>query len=62
MSTRADIVARYTNRGSLVLRTDLEGALTIVFDGRHPLHASSARKARARYWLDTPVPQAVPLD
>jgi competence protein ComEC len=59
---RADIVARYTNRGATVLRTDLEGALTIAFDGRHPLPATSARKARGRYWLDTPAPQAAPLD
>jgi competence protein ComEC len=59
---RADIVARYTNQGAAVLRTDLEGALTIAFDGRHPLHASSARKERARYWLDAPASQAVPLD
>jgi competence protein ComEC len=59
---RADIVARYTNRGAAVLRTDLEGALTILFDGPHPLRASSARKARGRYWLDAPALQAAPLD
>ena len=59
---RADIVARYTNRGVAVVRTDLEGALTITFDGRGPLRAVSARAMRGRYWLDAPEREGEPLD
>jgi len=51
---RADIVARYTNLGTEVARTDLEGALTLGFDGRGPLRALSARAQRGRYWLAVP--------
>jgi len=51
---RADIVARYTNLGTEVARTDLEGALTLAFDGRGPLRALSARAQRGRYWLAVP--------
>ncbi len=51
---RADIVARYTNMGTDVARTDLEGALTLGFDGRGPLRALSARAQRGRYWLAVP--------
>jgi competence protein ComEC len=58
---RADIVARYTNQGIKVVRTDLEGALTIMVDGR-PLAAAGARAQRARYWLDAPLREASPLD
>jgi competence protein ComEC len=58
---RADIVARYTNEGITVVRTDLEGALTLVFDGRR-LVAGGARAQRARYWLDAPVRDAGALD
>jgi competence protein ComEC len=57
---RADIVARYTNHGVAVMRTDLEGALTIAFDGRGPLRAVSARAQRGRYWLDAPIAQDEP--
>lgn len=59
---RPDIVARYTNRGIRVARTDLEGALSMVFDGRTAHAVAGARAARARYWLDTPEPRATAID
>ncbi|MCC6198112.1 MAG: DNA internalization-related competence protein ComEC/Rec2 [Burkholderiales bacterium] len=51
---RADIVARYVNEGIAVARTDLLGAVTIIFDGRTRVAAGGARAERARYWLDRP--------
>lgn len=59
---RADIVARYTNHGIAVVRTDLLGAVTLAFDGRGPLRAQSARARRGRYWLDAPEPEGEPFD
>jgi competence protein ComEC len=59
---RADIVARYTNLGASVVRTDIEGALTFAFDGRTSLRAVSARSQRGRYWLGTPEREGAPLD
>lgn len=59
---RPDIVARYTNHGVAVARTDLEGALTVAFDARHSLRTISARAQRGRYWLDLPDPEGVPFD
>ena len=58
---RPEIVARYTGRGIAVARTDYEGALSVVFDGR-PLAVERARAARGRYWLDAPDREAGPLD
>jgi competence protein ComEC len=52
---RPDIVARYTNSGIRVVRTDLEGAVTLTFAADAVLVPSSARAERARYWLDAPV-------
>lgn len=52
---RADIVARYTNNGIRVVRTDLEGAITLTFAAGQALVPASARAERARYWLDAPV-------
>jgi competence protein ComEC len=51
---RPDIVARYTNNGIRVVRTDLEGAITLTFAASQDLAPASARAERARYWLDTP--------
>lgn len=44
---RADVVARYTGRGTRVARTDVMGAIVFDFDARAPLAASSARRPRA---------------
>ena len=59
---RADVVVRYTNSGTAVVRTDLEGAVTVAFDGRSGLRPASARARRARYWLDVPEAESVSLD
>jgi len=59
---RPDIVARYTNNGIRVVRTDLEGAITLTFAAGEALLPASARAARARYWLDMPVPSLSPID
>lgn len=58
---RADIVARYTNMGTRVFRTDLEGAITLTFAGE-ALAQASARAERARYWLDRPVASLPSID
>ncbi len=59
---RPDIVARYTNRGTRVVRTDLEGAIALTFAADAPLVPESARAQRARYWLDLPSPLPAPPD
>jgi competence protein ComEC len=51
---RPDIVARYTNSGVQVVRTDLEGAIALTFADGKSLTPAFARTERARYWLDTP--------
>jgi competence protein ComEC len=58
---RADIVARYTNIGTRVVRTDLEGAITLTFAGE-TLVPASARAERARYWLDRPIASLPSID
>ena len=55
---RADIVARYTNQGIKVVRTDLEGAVTVTFAAQRAPAVTGARAARARYWLDAPEREA----
>ena len=57
---RPDIVARYTNQDIAVVRTDLAGAIVLRFDARRTPGAESARARRARYWLDSPEPEARP--
>jgi competence protein ComEC len=59
---RPDIVARYTNNGIRVVRTDLEGAITLTFAAGEMLAPASARAARGRYWLDTPVSSLPSID
>lgn len=46
---RADVLARYTAAGTGVLRTDLDGAVTVAFaaDG---MQAYGERSVRPRYW------------
>jgi competence protein ComEC len=51
---RPDIVARYTTSDARVVRTDLEGAITLTFSADSALVPASARAQRARYWLDAP--------
>jgi competence protein ComEC len=46
---RPEVLARYTALGVQVLRTDLDGAVTLRFaDGG--VQAESVRAARPRYW------------
>ena len=59
---RPDIVARYTNIGIRVVRTDLEGAITLTFAAGESLTPAFARVERARYWLDTPVSSLPSID
>jgi competence protein ComEC len=46
---RADVLARYAAAGTRVLRTDLDGAVTVVFDGEG-MRAFGGRSVQRRYW------------
>jgi len=48
---RADVVARYVESNAQVLRTDLDGAVTVHLDGAG-VRARGERAARPRYWRD----------
>jgi hypothetical protein len=37
-----------------MVRTDMEGAVTLTFAQRTPLQPVSARDQRRRYWMDAP--------
>jgi len=49
---KPDVVARYTGRGTQVVRTDRAGAITVTFAAGTPHVATGARERGARYWLD----------
>jgi len=51
---RADVVERYTRRGIQVVRTDLDGAITVDLAADQPLRTRKARESSKRYWLDAP--------
>jgi len=51
---RPDIVARYAAESVQMLRTDIEGAVTLTFAPGTPLRPVSARDQRRRYWMDAP--------
>jgi competence protein ComEC len=51
---RPDIVARYAAQSVRMLRTDMEGAVTLTFAPGTPLQPVSARDLRRRYWMDAP--------
>jgi competence protein ComEC len=53
---RPDIVARYAAESVRMLRTDMEGAITLTFAPGTPLQPVSARDLRRRYWMDAPEP------
>jgi competence protein ComEC len=53
---RPDIVARYAAESVRMLRTDVEGAVTLTFAPGTPLQPMSARDLRRRYWMDAPEP------
>ena len=52
---RPDIVARYTRRGALALRTDLQGAVTVLLGPGDALDTATERERRRRYWYDAPI-------
>jgi competence protein ComEC len=49
---RPDVVARYERAGATVLRTDRDGAITVMLRHDAP-RADAARLAHRRYWYDT---------
>ncbi len=51
---RRDVVERYRAVGALLPRTDLQGAIRIVFDGAGALRVVSERDRQRRYWYDVP--------
>jgi competence protein ComEC len=53
---RPDIVARYAAASVEMVRTDIEGAVTLTFAPGTPLRPVSARDQRRRYWMDAPEP------
>jgi len=53
---RPDIVARYAAASVHMVRTDLEGAVTLTFAPETPLRPVSARDQKRRYWMDSPFP------
>jgi competence protein ComEC len=55
---RPDIVARYEAASVRMIRTDIDGAVTLAFAPGSPLLPVSARDQRRRYWMDAPEPVA----
>jgi competence protein ComEC len=53
---RPDIVARYAAESVQMVRTDIEGAVTLTFAPGTPPRPVSARDRRRRYWMDSPEP------
>ena len=57
---RAEVVARYVRAGSRLFRTDLDGAITLMFG---PMSDAIAERAiKRRYWYDPPQPSATTLE
>jgi competence protein ComEC len=52
---RADVAARYSDRGVQLLRTDQTGAIALTLDERG-VAAAAWREAAPRYWRNTTVP------
>jgi len=51
---RADVLARYLHAGVARLRTDLQGAVTLVLEPGKPVVAIVERESHHRYWYDMP--------
>ncbi len=49
---RGDVVERYRAAGAALARTDLQGAITMRFDGNQPLRWLAARDTQRHYWYD----------
>jgi competence protein ComEC len=59
---RAEVVARYARTGARLFRTDLDGAVTLVFATDAARVAIAQREVRRRYWYDPPRVSAAPLE
>ena len=55
----AGVEERYLEQGIRLLRTDLDGAVTLHFAGGK-ITPETERSARKRYWHDSPAPQSSP--
>ena len=53
---RPEVVERYRAAGALLPRTDLQGAITVVFDRDGPPRFVAQRDRQRRYWYDAPQP------
>jgi competence protein ComEC len=51
---RPEVVARYVSRGSAVVRTDRDGAITFDAGSSRIAGVERARAVGARYWFDLP--------
>jgi beta-lactamase superfamily II metal-dependent hydrolase len=56
------VVARYVSRGTAVLRTDRDGAITFDAERSRIPAVARARGVSPRYWHDAPIEVAVPID
>jgi competence protein ComEC len=52
---RPEVVARYLNAGVGRLRTDLQGAITLLLESGQPVYATAERETHRRYWYDVPI-------
>ncbi|MEP7327912.1 MAG: ComEC/Rec2 family competence protein, partial [Betaproteobacteria bacterium] len=59
---RAEIMARYRAVDSTILRTDVDGAVSVTFAAGIPLTPVTARKTGMRYWHDRPDLHAAALE
>jgi competence protein ComEC len=58
---RREVVQRYTELGSRILRSDRHGALLLDIDA-HGTHIRAQREERRRYWQATPTASGVDVD
>jgi competence protein ComEC len=59
---RAEVVARYARAGARLFRTDLDGAVTLMFATDATRVAAVQREVQRRYWYDLPRASAPPLE
>jgi len=51
---RGDVLERYRDAGARLLRTDLQGAVTIDIEPGRPIQVTTERQRQRRYWYDAP--------
>ncbi|HYT95701.1 MAG TPA: DNA internalization-related competence protein ComEC/Rec2 [Casimicrobiaceae bacterium] len=59
---RAEVVARYVRAGARLFRTDLDGAVMLLFAPEATRVAAVQREVQRRYWYDPPRASAAPLE